>query len=104
MTVREIQAAGGRSLFTAATVQNPIGNAGRNILRADGINRVDFGFLKNIAVTEKQTLQIHANFFNLTNTRDWGIPEGIMTSSSFLNEGALEVPSRKIQLGLRYTF
>lgn len=104
MSVREIQAAGGRSLFTPASVQNPIGNAGRNILRADGINRIDFGLLKNIAVTETQTLQIHANFFNLTNTRDWGIPEGIITSSSFLNEGALEVSARKIQVGLRYQF
>jgi len=104
MSVREIQAAGGKSLFTPATAQNPIGNAGRNILRADGINHIDFGVLKNFKVSEKNTLQVHANFFNLTNTRDWGIPEGIITSSSFLNEGALEVPSRKIQLGLRYQF
>ena len=104
MTVREIQAAGGRSLFSAATVQNPVGNAGRNILRADGINRLDFGLLKNVRVREGHTLQIHANFFNATNTRDWGIPEGTFTSPAFLNEGATEVPSRRIQVGLRYAF
>ena len=104
MTVREIQAAGGRSLFSPATVQNPIGNTGRNILRANGINRLDFGFLKNVKVREGHTFQIHANFFNATNTRDWGIPEGTFTSPAFLNEGATEVPPRRIQLGLRYAF
>jgi hypothetical protein len=104
MTVREIQAAGGRSLFTPATVFAPIGNAGRNIFRADGINRIDFGILKNIRVREGHNFQIHANFFNLTNTRDWGIPEGVITSSAFLNEGAFEVPARRIQMGLRYSF
>ena len=49
-------------------------------------------------------MQVYGNFFNATNTRDWGIPEGIFTSAAFLNEGAFEVPSRRIQLGLRYVF
>jgi len=104
MTVREVQAAGGRSLFTAASALAPIGNAGRNILRANGINRVDFGVLKGIRVTENHAMQFHANLFNATNTRDWGIPEGVFTSAAFLNEGANEVPARRIQLGLRYVF
>ena len=104
MSVREVQAAGGRSLFSPATVQNPIGNAGRNILRANGINRVDFGLLKSVKVREGHSLQIHANFFNTTNTRDWGIPESVFTSPAFLNEGALEVPPRRIQMGLRHAF
>ena len=104
MTVREIQAAGGRSLFSPVTAQNPIGNAGRNILRANGNNRLDFGLLKNVKIREGHTFQIHANFFNATNTRDWGIPEGTFTSPAFLNEGATEVPPRRIQLGLRYSF
>ncbi len=104
MKVRDIQAAGGRSLFLPATVNNPIGNVGRNILRADGINRLDFGLLKTTQITEKHALQFHANFFNATNTRDWGIPEGIFTSPAFLNEGANEVSARRIQLGLRYVF
>jgi hypothetical protein len=104
MTVREIQAAGGRALFRPVTLQEPIGDAGRNILRANGINRVDFGVIKNTRITEGHTLQFHANFFNATNTRDWGIPDAVITSANFLNEGANEVPARRIQLGLRYTF
>ena len=61
MCVREIQAAGGRSLFSPATVQNPIGDAGRNILRANGINRLDFGLLKSVKVREGHTFQVHAS-------------------------------------------
>ncbi|MFN0103104.1 MAG: hypothetical protein ACKV2U_13560, partial [Bryobacteraceae bacterium] len=104
MSVREIQAAGGGRLFRAASRTEPLGNAGRNIFRADGINRVDFGLIKNLRVRETHTLQIHANFYNATNSRDWGIPEGVFTSASFLNEGAAEVPARRIQVGLRYAF
>ena len=37
MTVRQLQTPGGGSLFRRVTVLNPIGNAGRGILRADGI-------------------------------------------------------------------
>jgi len=85
-----VQAAGGRSLFTAATVQNPIG-AGRNILRANGVNRLDLGLLKNLRIREGHNFRIHANFFNAINTRDWGIPEGSFISPAFLNEGAGEV-------------
>lgn len=104
MTVREIQRAGGSSLFRGVTTANPVGNAGRNILRANGINRLDFGLLKNTRISERHTFQIHANFFNATNTRDWSIPEGIFTSPAFLNEGAFSAASRRVQLGLRYVF
>jgi hypothetical protein len=77
---------------------------GRNILRANGINRLDFGLIKNTRIRENQLFQIHANFFNATNSRDWGIPEGTYNSPAFLNEGAIEAQNRRIQVGLRYTF
>ena len=104
MTVREIQQAGGARLFSPVTAANPVGNAGRNILRADGLNRLDLGVVKNFRVREKQTLQLTGNFFSATNTRDWGIPEARITAGAFLNEGATEVPARRIQVGLRYAF
>jgi hypothetical protein len=104
MTVREIQAAGGASLFKGVTAANPVGNAGRNIVRADGINRLDFGLIKNTRVREGHTFQIHANFFNATNSRDWAIPDGTFSSSAFLNEGANEAQNRRVQVGLRYSF
>ena len=33
-------------------LQDQLGNAGRNILRADGIGNVDFGVIKNVQMTE----------------------------------------------------
>lgn len=106
MTVREIQAAGGGRLFSPLTVAHATGagNVGRNILRANGINRLDFGIIKNVRISEGHRFQVHANFFNATNTRDWGIPDSVVTSPSFLNEGTTDAGNRRIQLGLRYAF
>ncbi|MDA8403924.1 MAG: flavin reductase family protein, partial [Desulfobacteraceae bacterium] len=47
MSLREIQAAGGASLFRGLAPGERVGNAGRNILRSDGIKLVDFGIIKN---------------------------------------------------------
>ena len=78
MRVRELLAADGRSLFRPLTAAHPtgVGNAGRNILRADGINRLDFGIIKNFRVSEGPMPH-----FNTTNTRDWGIPDPVVTSA-----------------------
>ena len=50
MSLEEIIAAGGRNLFSEVTTSNPLGNAGRNILRADGISNVDLGISKSASV------------------------------------------------------
>lgn len=106
MTVREVQSAGGRTLFSGITAAHPtgVGNAGRNILRANGLNRLDFGVIKNFKVNEGRTLQFHANFFNATNTRDWGIPDAVFSSPSFLLEGPTDGGNRRIMMGLRFVF
>ncbi len=104
MNVIELLQAGGASLFRRLGTGERVGTAGRNILRADGINRVDFGILKNIKFFERQTLQVRADFFNLTNTRDFGIPEGRVNSANFLNQWGTNGGNRRIIMGLRYTF
>ncbi|MGH9661771.1 MAG: carboxypeptidase regulatory-like domain-containing protein [Bryobacteraceae bacterium] len=104
MTLESIRAAGGRSLFTAVTAADPLGNLGRNILRTDGIQKLDFGVIKNTRVSESNTIQFHANFFNVSNTRNFGIPDAVFTSPAFLNQWATDGSNRRIQFGLRYTF
>jgi hypothetical protein len=104
MSIPEILAAGGRSLFRTLGAGERVGNAGRNLLRADGINNVDFGILKNVRILEAHSLQIRADFFNATNTRDFGIPEGRVTSANFLNQWGTNGGNRRVILGLRYTF
>jgi len=81
-----------------------VGNAGRNILRADGINNVDIGIFKNTKIGENQRIQLRAEFNNATNTRDFGIPEGRVNSSNFLNQWGTNGGNRRIVLGLRYIF
>ena len=108
MSVEEIRvaagAAGAASFFTPVTAAQRVGNAGRNILRTDGINRLDFGILKNTRISESQRLQLRADFFNLTNTRDFGVPEGRINNSNFLNQWGTNGGNRRVVLGLRYVF
>ncbi|HEV7860002.1 MAG TPA: carboxypeptidase regulatory-like domain-containing protein [Pyrinomonadaceae bacterium] len=112
MSVEQIVRAGGATLFSPLLSKTGPrgGNAGRNILRADGIGNVDFGLLKNIRTTETQTLQLRADFFNATNTRNFGIPDGRAFSSAgvpnsnFLNQWGTNGGNRRVIVGLRYVF
>lgn len=92
------------SLFENVTLANQLGNAGRNILRADGIGNLDFGIIKNTAITENHRIQLRGEFYNLTNSRNFGIPESRINSANFLNQWGTDGGNRRIQLGLRYTF
>ncbi len=104
MSVEEILRAGGRSLFTPITAAQRIGNVGRNTLRSDGINNIDFGILKNTRIGENHRLQLRADFFNFTNSRDFGIPDSTVTSNNFLNQWGTDGGNRRIIVGLRYVF
>jgi hypothetical protein len=115
MNIIELLAAGGARLFLPLPAFNEakrgtpqfgkrVGNAGRNTLRADGIQNIDFGILKNTTLFEGHSLQFRADMFNATNTRNFGIPSGTVTSANFLNQWATNGGNRRIVLGLRYTF
>lgn len=104
MTLREILQAGGRTLFANVTAAAPIGNAGRNILRADGINNLDLALVKNIRISESNTLQYRCEFYNTSNTRNYGIPESRVNSTAWGLEGNTDGGNRRIVMGLRYTF
>jgi hypothetical protein len=117
MTVRELQQAGGSSLFSTLATCTRIGttltcapgdwfgNVGRNILRADGIGNVDLSVSKTTRLfAERHRLQFRVDFFNLTNTRNFGIPEARITNPGFLDEGSTDGGNRRIFLGLKYSF
>ena len=90
------------SVFTATTGRT--GNVGRNTLRADGIENVDFGIMKNTRITESVRLQIRADMFNVLNHRNFGIPTATLNSSAFLNQWATNGGNRRIILGARLVF
>jgi hypothetical protein len=80
------------------------GDVGRNVLRADGIGNLDISISKATRLSERHTLQVRADFFNLTNTRNFGIPEARITNPGFLDEKSTDGGNRRIFLGLRYSF
>lgn len=105
MTISEIRAAGGIDLFSPLAPGQRVGNAGRNILRADGIRLVDFGIIKNTRVTESVRLQLRADIFNSLNERNFGIPSATFNSKpNFLNQWATNGGNRRIILGARLVF
>ena len=105
MNLIDIRAAGGASLFRALQTGQRTGNIGRNTIRGDGIANVDFGIFKNTKIFEGHNLQFRAEFFNLTNTRNFGTPNtAINSGAAFLNQWATNGGNRRILMGLRYTF
>lgn len=109
MSIEDIIAAGNgvtgaRNFFPALVAGQRVGTAGRNILRADGIGNVDFGVIKNTRLSETVRLQFRADMFNVTNTRNFGIPEGRRNAAAFLNQWATNGGNRRIIIGARLSF
>ncbi|HJZ83288.1 MAG TPA: hypothetical protein VKD91_23165, partial [Pyrinomonadaceae bacterium] len=105
MTIPEILAAGGTKLFRGLDAGQWVGNAGRNILRSDGLNQVDFGIIKNTRLAENVRLQLRADMFNAINSRNFGVPVGAMNSgANFLNQWATNGGNRRIVLAARLVF
>jgi len=93
------------TLFSALSAANPIGNAGRNILRADGISNIDMVLNKKIRIPfEGHAMNLRAEFYNLANTRDFGIPNATYNSAAFLNQWNTNGGGRRIVMLLRYQF
>ncbi len=105
MTIGEILAAGGANLFRGLAPGQRVGNAGRNILRSDGLSLVDFGIIKNTRLSENVRIQFRADMFNSFNSRNFGIPNGAINSgANFLNQWATNGGNRRIFLSARLAF
>jgi hypothetical protein len=117
MTLKELRQAGGSSLFStlapcirigttlACAPGDRFGSVGRNVLRADGIGNVDLSVSKTTRLfAERHRLQFRVDFFNLTNTRNFGIPEARITNPGVLDEASTDGGNRRIFLGLKYSF
>lgn len=85
------------------TQAGQFGNEGRNVVRGPGIEDVDFSLFKNFAINEKARAQFRAEFFNLFNHANLGLPENDLESPAFgqiLQAG----PARQLQLALKFLF
>jgi hypothetical protein len=81
-----------------------IGNAGRNILRTDGFANVDLGIIKNTRINESMRAQVWIDFFNLTNSRNFGIPATAINDAAFLDQWLTDGGNRRIRIGARLVF
>ncbi|HXM93607.1 MAG TPA: TonB-dependent receptor [Candidatus Dormibacteraeota bacterium] len=80
------------------------GNAGRDIVDADGIANFDLSLLKVLKIHEAHSLQFRAEFFNAFNSVVFGAPGTRFGSGSFGKITSQANDPRQIQFGLKYMF
>jgi len=84
------------------------GNTGRSVLRGPGVTQLDFSALKKFDVTERLRAQFRAEFFNILNQANFGIPNTVVytaaTGGPSPTAGVISwtaTTSRQIQFGLK---
>ncbi len=88
----------------AAPAQYTYGNAGRNILRSQALNDVDFSLFREDRITERLKLQFRAELFNVLNHPTFDVPQTTTTSPVFAAESATVSNARQVQLALKLLF
>ncbi len=86
------------------------GNLGRNTLIGPGLSTFDLSLVRNIRLVGDAGVQIRAEFFNIFNTVNLGLPERGLFNSNGTLRGAVgritetATPARQMQLGVKFTF
>ena len=83
---------------------HPFGNAGRNSVRATGLNQLDLGLDKNFALPrEGMRLQFRGEFFNILNHTNFTAANSDRSTGAF---GTIRgtFPARQIQFALKLIF
>jgi Carboxypeptidase regulatory-like domain/TonB-dependent Receptor Plug Domain len=69
--------------YAAQFAGTPYPGSGRNLLRGNTFNNVDVNVYKNTNITERVTLRLEANAFNVLNRSYYGMPDGNLGDSQF---------------------
>jgi TonB-dependent Receptor Plug Domain/TonB dependent receptor len=85
------------------------GTLGRNTFRGPGMHDVDLSLLKDTPLgtsrnPERAILQFRAEFFNVFNIVNFGLPSNIVLGPGFGEISRTSTPSRQIQLSLKVLF
>jgi hypothetical protein len=103
----------GDGFFGLPTVTSPVngqavlptpGNLGRNTFTGPGWSNLDFSIIKDTKITESQTLQFRAEFFNIFNQATFATPGEMLGSPGFGVATSTATAERQIQFGLRFIF
>ena len=86
-------------------VYDRVGTLGRNTIVGPGYRNINFGLQKNLHLTERFTLELHGDAFNVLNTPQFTNPSASVTGSNFGEiTGTRQNSNRQIQLASRLTF
>lgn len=80
------------------------GVVGRNTLRGDSFINLDLALTKTFRFTETSNLAFRAEFFNLFNRANFGLPVRILDAPAFGSAVDTVNPARMIQFALKYSF
>ena len=107
----------GNLWFSTSSFAQPtgvaFGNTGRNIFSGPGLFALNASVFKNIKVGERVNIEVRGESFNLTNTPQFGQPQGLLTNATFgyvtstlgSGTGVNGVGGgRAVQLGLKVNF
>ena len=93
--------------FNTAAFAQPaagvLGNSGRNILQAPGINNFDLSAFKNFTIVERLSAQFRVESFNALNHTQWSQPSNNTSSNQFGQITGARA-GRINQLGLKFIF
>jgi hypothetical protein len=85
------------------------GTAGRNSLRGPGLAVSNVSLAKNLLLSERRSLELRADAFNVFNRVNLGLP-GSALGGAYIDESgaaqitATQVPMRQMQFGLHFQF
>lgn len=80
------------------------GAAARNSARGDGFISWDVSLAKKLSLTERQSIQFRAEFFNVMNRANFGLPVRVIGAPGFGSAVETAAPARVIQFALKYAF
>jgi hypothetical protein len=80
------------------------GFVGRNTVRGDGFINWDVALNKNFRFSESQELEFRAEFFNVLNRANFGLPIRTIGNPGFGSAVDTITPARRIQFALKYIF
>lgn len=96
-------APGGTDAFTVTAV-GAIGNVGRNTLRGPRTDVFDGALLREFPIRESFNVEARWEVFNVTNTPEFGQPNGNITSGGVASITSLSGDPRVMQFALRLSF
>jgi hypothetical protein len=88
----------------AITAKGVIGNSGRNTLRGPHTTVFDAALMRDFSLTERANMQFRWEVFNVSNTAEFGQPNGNITSSAAGQITTLSGDPRVMQFALRLSF